>query len=259
MNVLIALDFLLQAVETPVAGGTPIPDGTLVVSESGVQFPALPEDAAPRPINEDWELLYYEVSAGSREYFIRGEIRNTSPNPLETPTLSVTVAGVAQVGIHPDVNQVGPGERAPFQYNVSDDEITAALNKAQDVEFTGVCEGYRVVPKLEFAWDFQNIEIEFDARREAVRVEGTVKNAGDATAERYAPMLFGFTANGRYLGSIAAREVPDTIFGGDEFRFEMNHGFDSYYSKDPFQGAGRGALFVLAMSTPVYASLNCVG
>lgn len=224
-----------------------------------MQFPALPHDATPRAINEDWELLYYEVSAGSRAYIIRGEIRNASPNPLETPTLIVTVAGGTQVGIHPDVDRVGPDERAPFQYNVSDNEITAALNESQDVEFTGVCEGYRVVPKLEFAWNFQDIGIEYDAGKEAVRVEGTVKNVGDATAESYAPMLFGYTADGRYLGSIAAREVPDTIFGGDEFRFEMNQGFDTYHSKDPFGAAGRGVILVLAMSTPVYASVNCVG
>lgn len=253
MNVLLTIMFLLQAV------GTPIADGSLIVSNKTVEFPALPEGSEPMPINDDWELLYYEVNTGSSEYVIQGEIRNISPNPLSTPTLIVTVAGGLQVGIHPDVDQVGSGERAPFRQSNYEEDITVALNQSEEIKFTGVCEFYEVVPKQEFEWEFQDVEIEYNAERSAVRISGNVTNIGDASAERNAPMLFGFTADGRYVGSIYPLDAPSTIFSGDQYDFEMDHGFDSYHSNLPFAGAGRDAIFVLAVSTPVFASLNCVG
>lgn len=109
MDVLLALVFLLQTV------GTPIADGTLVVLNQDLDFPDLPEGSEPTPINEDWELLYYEVYTGSDEYVIQGEIRNISDNLLSTPTLIVTIADGLELGIHPDVDRVGSGERAPFR------------------------------------------------------------------------------------------------------------------------------------------------
>jgi hypothetical protein len=142
---------------------------------------------------------------------------------------------------------------------VYEDEVTAALNQSQELEFSGVCEYYGVVPQQEFIWEFEKVEIEYDASRSAVRASGVAINAGDTTAELYAPMLFGFTVDGQYVGSISSRDAPQTIVPGDYFEFEMNHGFDSYHSNEPFNGAGQDAIFVLAMAPPIYVSLNCVG
>jgi hypothetical protein len=265
MNLALVVVFMLQI------GGTPIADGTVIVSDSGIQFPDLPEGTTPVPINEDWELLYYEVATTSNQYIIRGEIRNSSPNPLQTPTLIVTISaagavqgagsgpGVTQIGIHPDIDQVDAGGRAPFQYSVYEDDLTVLLNQSPELRFTGVCEHYQVIPRQEFSWEFTDVEIDYDAGRSAVQVSGTVTNVGDATAEYYAPMLFGFTADGQYVDSISSRDAPQSIVSGDSFAFEMNHGFDSYHSSEPFSDSGRDAIFVLAMAPPVYVSLNCVG
>lgn len=137
--------------------------------------------------------------------------------------------------------------------------MTTALNQSPEIEFTGVCEFYDVVLEQAFEWEFEDVKITYDANRSAVRVSGTVTNVGDASAERYAPMLFGFTTDGQYVGSIYPLDAPTTIFSGDQFDFEMDHGFDTYHGNQPFAGAGRDAIFVLAVSMPVYASLNCVG
>lgn len=252
MNVLFAIVVLLQTM------GTPIDGGSLIVSNTGIQFPALPQDSEATPINEDWELLYYEVTTGSDEYVLRGEIRNISPNPLDSPVLIVTVTGGAQIGIHPVFDQVGSGERVPFFASVSDEEITIALNESMEVEFTDVCENYRVVPERELSWDFQNIEIEYDADGSAVRVTGTVINISDASVEDYAPTLFGFAADGQFVGSIRSRDVPRTFLSGDQLEFEMNHGFGTYYPSGPFNGAGRDAVFVLAMAPMVFGYSDCV-
>lgn len=245
---------------TSAAEGTPINDGTLVVANSGFPFPPLPEGSKPSPINGDWELLYYEVAASAGQYTVRGEIRNASSNPLETPTLIVTAMGGTQVGIHPDIDEANPGERAPFQYAVYEDELTSALNQSTELEFSGACEFYRAVPEQAFSWEFQNVEIEYNVQRSAVRVAGAVVNTGDTSAERYEPMLFGFTADGQYVGGISpASGFPNTVFSGDRVEFEMDHGFDTYRSNEPFAGAGREAVFVLAMAKPVHVSMNCVG
>lgn len=254
MNILLVLIYLLQVVGTPVADGS-----FLVISSETIQFPDLPPGTTPTPINQDWELLYYEVHASSSQYVIRGEIRNISPNPLTTPTLIVTVAGGIQIGIHPDTDQTKPGERAPFQHSVYQDEVMAALNQSQTVEFSGVCEDfYSVVPTQAFTWAFEDIEIEYDAGRSAVQISGSVTNVGETSAEGYAPMLFAFTSDGHYVGSIYPIEIPSTIFSGDQVAFEMDHGFDSYHSNEPFAGAGKDAVFVLAMAQPTYVSINCV-
>jgi len=253
MSLLLVVALLLQTV------GTPIADGALIVSSGWPEFPALPQGATPTPINDDWELLYYEVATRSDAYVIQGEIRNTSSNPLETPTIIVTFADGGQMGIHPDIDQADSGQRAPFRQSINDEDLIMAMNQSQEIEFTGVCEYYNVIPAQAFAWNFRNVEIEYDAARSAVRASGTVTNVGDAPAENYAPMLFGFTEDGHYVGSINAREVPANILSGDQFEFEMDHGFDSFSSDRPFSGAGRGAVFVLAMAPPVYVSVDCVG
>lgn len=253
MNLLLVVIYLLQIV------GTPVANGSLIISNEVLKFPALPSDHRPVPINDDWELLYYEVHSGRSQYSIRGEVRNISESPLSAPTLIATLANGRQLGIHLDIDQVGAGERAPFQQSFYDEEITAALNQSKDVAFSGVCEYYSAVPEQSFSWSFGSTEIEYDPTRSTVRVSGTVTNIGDASSERYAPMLFGFTTDGHYVGSIAARDIPATIFSGDEIMFEMDHGFNTYSSNEPFSGAGREAVFVLAMAPPVYVSLNCVG
>lgn len=253
MNALITVMLLIQIVATPIA------DGTVLVSSDDLQFPELPEGADPGPINDDWELLYYEVAISSDEYVIRGEIRNISSNPLSTPTLIVTTADGSQIGIHPDIDKADAGGRVPFQQNVYDEDITAALNQSLEIEFIGVCEFYNVIPHQDFAWTFEDVEVEYDAERSAVRASGTVTNVSGVSVEHYAPMLFGFTADGRYVGSVSSRDAPSTILSGDRFDFEMDHGFDSYHSNEPFNGAGRDAIFVLAMAPPTYVSMNCVG
>jgi hypothetical protein len=177
---------------------------------------------------------------------------------LDTASLIVTLAGGLQLGIHPDIGSVGPGERAPFQHLVLEDEITAALNQSQQIQFTGVCEHYGVLPEQEFTWDFQDVEIEFDAARSAVRVSGNVTNISETSAERYAPMLLVFNGDGHYVGSIAYGDAPSTTFSGDRVAFELDHGFDTLHGSQPLAGAGKDPIFVLNMAQPVYAFVGCV-
>jgi hypothetical protein len=259
MNVLIAMMILLQAVGTPMADATPITDGYLIVSEGAPEFPPLPKDIQPVTINADWELLYYQVVPTSSRYIVRGEIRNTSSNPLSTPTLIVSTANGLEFGIHPEIDRVDSGERAPFAYSIWDDGEMAALNESQELAFSAVCEQfYGVVPAQNLTWEFRDIEIEYDAPRAAARIEGTVVHGGQSNVEYIAPMLFTFNAEGHYIGSIYPYGFPMTLLPGDEVFFEMDHGFDTWSSSDPFNGAGRDAVFVLAMSWPTYVSVSCI-
>jgi hypothetical protein len=259
MNVLLTMVLLLQIVGTPMPGATPITDGYLIVSEGNPEFPPLPTDIQPVTINEDWELLYYEVIASSREYVVRGELRNTSTNPLTTPTVIVTASDGSQFNLHPDIDIVGPGERAPFRFSPWEDSIIAALNQSQELSFTGVCEGfYGMVPVQDFAWEFRDVEIEYDASQAAARIEGTVTNVGQIPSDSYAPMLFAFSSDGRYVGSLFAFGFPGTLLVGAETAFEFDHGFAMYHTGEPFNGAGSGAVFVLAMVVPTYGWGMCI-
>ena len=249
ISTLISIVLLLQTVATPIA------DGQLIVSSEAPQFPDLPEGIEPTRIDENWELLYYDVVTTPSHYIIRGEIRNASPNPLDTPVIVLTLSEGTRIGTPADIAYAAPGARVPFSESVGGDAATIALNQSQEVTvFT--CDNYGVVPKQETSWEFSDVEIEWEAERSAVQVSGTVTNLGP-TAERYVPMLFGFTETGHYLGSIDALESPGTLFTGETTDFEMDQRFNTYHTDEPFVGAGRVPIFVLAMATTVGIYMNC--
>lgn len=253
MNLIVAIVIFMQIGATPI-----VPDGSLIVSNDDPQFPSLPEGIEPTGIDENWELLYLRVVAGTSSYFIRGEIRNISESPLSAPTLGFTLADGSQLYGVIEIEYTSPGARAPFSVSVHDPQHIAALNASEQISAVSACQPSRVIPAQEHSWAFADVQVEYEADRGAVMVTGEVSNVGDSTAERYYPVVFGFDEQGYYDGSMEPFEnVPQAIFPGDSFEFEADRGFNTYGGDEPFSRLGRDPVFALAMAPAVQVSMGC--
>lgn len=242
---------------TPVAA-TPTPFDNVIVSDQSIQFPPLPDDLGePLPVDENWEVLYYRIVPTQSSYLIRGELRNISENPLDTPVIVLTLSGGVREGAATETASAGPGERVPFSLTISDDEAIAAMNQSAAVESFDACEFYGVIPERQYQWDFGDIDVECEPDRAAVRVSGSVTNMSGFAVERYVPTVFAFTEDGYFAGSMDPLEFPQRLFEGDSVSFEIDHGFNVYSSSAPFFEAGMNPTFVVAMASPVNAYMNC--
>lgn len=226
MHTLIVLILILQTTVTPLAGG-----GNLVLSASEPQFPDLPVDGQPTPINENLELLYLFLVPSLTRYHIRGEVRNISTSPLTGVTLVFRLANGMQFDGPTDIEYIPAGGRAPFSVSVNSDDLIAGLNQSQDVTVTGTCGFESVAPIQQHTWQFQDVEIEYDASRRAVRVSGNVWNTGGMPPEWSAPVLFGFSEEGKYGGSIyPVGATQQFTHAGTGILFDIDRIFDTYSS-----------------------------
>ncbi len=235
--------------------GTPIANGNLVISSGVTEFPPLPDDVKATPLDDRWELLYYDVIVAGNDYVIRGEIRNTSAEPLETPTLLMTFSNGAQMDAVADIAFVGSGGRAPFSTAINGDEVTKGLNTSQLIDFA-TCSSSQVIPNLLPKWEFSDVKISWNPEDTTAQVSGTVTNQGQ-DLNRLSPTMFGFSANGHYAGAIDYWDAPTTFFNGDSYNFDMDANVTTYHTDLPFTGAGRELTFVLFMSKEIGAWASC--
>jgi hypothetical protein len=136
----------------------------------------------------------------------------------------------------------------PFNESVYDDEAVAGLNETREVAFVRACDNCRVMPPIEAQWQFENLQVDYDPDRPALKVSGRVTNVGPDAVDGFAPMVLCFTGEGQYALYIQYTDAPNFIAPGETVEFEEDHGYDSIYLDEPFAG---GDTFVVGMAEPV--------